>query len=389
MIVMLTQVILSAAALLDKCVFYGMMITKIDDFDHLVNIGVIEVGTSQRQYHVMDGHSFNRLTIKDDKIGKFYASSKMIGQRKVDYCILETGIRGKPTGNLMCNSVDEYKDWLDEVAAHLINKYGIHVDLNHFDEIKIKVVEINKTFKLDGDFGDYHRAIKVIMSNLPKTLSAQVDWSKVNDRGYEVETYSAKPPKRKSKNFLELKIYNKTKSIQNIIVLNDDYMRVEITLTGSQKIKQSFGTNRLNDWNDDLINDYFDKQIEKLMIKPLQKWKKQRDKELIELMKQQRKNDIRHWQTNVLRIVASQEIDKKCPIILDVNEMINVLSKLGISSKRISEIGNNMRHQAQKYEPMFCRNDDVKLQEIVLKVTAKEAVDVRNKTEIAGIAKTA
>ena len=46
------------------------------------------------------------------------------------------------------------------IAAHLAFDYGINVD---FSDVSVKELEINRTFRLDNDFSEYHRVINLIM----------------------------------------------------------------------------------------------------------------------------------------------------------------------------------------------------------------------------------
>ena len=97
----------------------------------------------------------------------------------------------------------------------------------------------------------------------------------------EYETYYAATKKNsKSDRYLLLKIYNKTKALEKIIVLTDSYMRVEIRLIGSERVKRAFHTNRFAELTDEIINAYFDGQMQTMIVKPYRKWQEQQRKYL-------------------------------------------------------------------------------------------------------------
>ena len=260
-------------ALIDKVIFNNINILKIKDIVDLLNRGIVEISSSEVRYRTADGEAFNKLVIENDGvINKLVAGSKMIGNSRVDYCTLEVNIKPTEVGNLMCYTVVEYMERLLAIQEHLRVAYGIIAD---FSKISVKEIEINRTFKLKGNFEDYHRVINLIMSNLPRYLKNQMDYKKVTDGGSEYQTYYATSKKNnKSKRYLLFKIYNKTKAIENIILLTDSYMRVELRLVGAEKVKKTLGTNRFLEMRDNMINKYFDDQVSKLIVAPFEKWKK-------------------------------------------------------------------------------------------------------------------
>lgn len=379
-------------ALLDKAVFGNIFILGFDDKQQLMNENIVELTNSKVKYITANGQEFNRLLIENDGvIDKMVAGSKLMGNKRLDYCNLETTVKNSEVGNLACYTLNEYVGQLITIQEHLKNCYGIDAD---FSDLTVKELEINRTFKLEGDFEDYHRPLNLIMTNLPSYMKNQMDYKKVVKGNTEYQTYYATSKKNnKSKRYLLFKIYNKTKAIEHIILITDSYMRVEFRLVGAEKVKKALGTNRLAELSDQTINDYFDKQIESMIIKPFEKWQKDRDKYIVNLMKEQRDKDIRHWQTNVLRILQNEEISQKRPVLLDIEELIPLVDKLNLSSKRRSEVKGNFRKQAARYESVFCNKDDVKMKEILEKLTvkdtAKELEDTAKQPSIDGMQKTA
>ena len=348
--------------------------------------------SSQVRYITASGQTFNKLLIENDGvINKLIAGSKIIGNKRVDYCNLETTIKPTGTGYLVCYTVEDYLGRLIEIQEHLEKSYGIIAD---FSDINIKEVEINRTFKLEENFENYHRVLNLIMTNLPQYLKNQMDYKKVMNGSSEYQTYYAtSKTTNKSKRYLLFKIYNKTKAIENIILLTDSYMRVEFRLVGAEKVKKALGTNKFAELTDKIINNYFDEQIDKLIKKPFEKWQKDRNKYLVGLMKKERERDIRHWQSNVLRILQNEEIAQKRPVLLDIEELIPLVNQLDLKPNRRYDVKSNFREQSKKFETVFCNNDHLKMNEIIDKLTAKDtATEIKNtvkNTTIGGMQKTA
>ena len=368
-------------ALLDKAVFGNIGILGFDNIENLIKNDIVEITSSKVKYITASGQVFNRLLIENDGvIDRMVAGSKLIQNKRVDYCNLETTIKNDKVGNLACYTLDDYVGRLIEINNHLKNTYGIEAD---FSDLTVKELEINRTFKLAGNFEDYHRVINLIMTNLPSYMKNQMDYKKVVKGNTEYQTYYAtSKTTNKSKRYLLFKIYNKTKAIEHIILMTDSYMRVEFRLVGAEKVKKALKYNRLAELSDQIINEYFDNQIKSMIVQPFKKWKQERDKYLVKLMKDERERDIRHWQTNVLRILQNEEIAEKRPVLLDIEELIPLVDKLNLPSKRRSEVKSNFRKQAHKYESVFCNNDDAKIQEILDKLTAKDTAETAVNTVI-------
>jgi hypothetical protein len=365
-------------ALLDQLEVGGITILDFENFEELIKKNIVEVSTSKVRYRTLTGQEFTRLNIeKDSLIDKMVAGSKVMGNKKIDYCNISTTIKDNEVGNLACYTVSDYVEQFMEIQKWLKNQYGIEAD---FSDMTLKEIEINRTFKLDNDFEAYHRIIQLIMTNLPNYMRNQMDYREVTKGSSEYQTYYAtSKATNKSKRYLLFKIYNKTKAIENIILLTDSFMRVELKLVGAEKIKKALGTNRFAELTDKLINEYFDNQIQKMIMQPYQRWQKERNKYLVELMKDQHNNSY-HWITNTLRILQDNEIRQKKPILLDIEELIPLVNKI-ISPKKRNDIKHTFRTQAQQYEKAFCNNDNLKMLEIIEKLTSKEEPTLNQDTD--------
>ena len=366
-------------ALLDKVQFGNIFILGFKDKKALLEMGVLEDNPNAKiKYNLPNGDSFTRLTIKDRMIDKLFASSSPVGSGNQNFCHMELSIHGEH-GNLICYTVDEYFDYLLEVKDHLLQEYGIEAD---FSDVRFRKMEINRTFKINHEFKAYRRVMQVLMGNLPRSLKRQAEYREVEKDCIAYDTYYAKSSEsNKSQHFIEVKFYNKTKQLQKVILLSEEYMRLEFKLTGSGKIKDDIGTNCFAEITDKMINNYFQQQVTKMFINPYCQWVKARNKSLIKTMKELRVKDKR-WIINLLRLLEDAEIRDKKPSLLDIEELIPLINELNIKDKdKRYKIKNAFRNQSKKYETVFSNNDNEKLMEILSKIQVE--VPKNNGTKVA------
>lgn len=358
-------------ALLDKAVFHNIRIKGFTNMDELARRGNLEVNEkSSVRYITESGQEFTKLHIGGDGlIDRMVAGANLLNNSRIDYCTLDTSIKDTEAGNLSCYTVEEYASLLGKIQDRLICNYGIDAD---FSQIGLKELEINRTFRLDSDFENYHRALVVIMNNLPGTFKGQMEFMDKDGNFRETNTYYATTARsRKSERYMLFKIYNKTKSVEKVIVMTESYMRVEIRLVGSEKIKRSLGTNKFYELTDEVINQYFDAQIQKLIVKPYEKWKAGRDKYLVSVMRERIQVNEKHWKVDTLRVLQNEEIKRRCPVLLDISELIPLVNEVVADKKQRYKVKCTFRKQAEKIEDAFCNNDHLKLEEIMAKLAAK------------------
>lgn len=354
-------------ALIDQIMFANIEILSINNIQFLIEKNILEITTSPIQYNLSNGTSFSRLNIEGDfLIDKMIAGVMRKGNTVIKYCNLVLSINSNTFGNLYCYTVDQYKKRLYKVQKHLLIEYGI---LSDFNNITIKEIEINRTFILNEAYSKYRRVITLIMHNLPKELKYQMTYLKNEKSQFEYESYYATSKKtKKSNRYLELKIYDKTKAITNKIILSASYMRIEFRFVGTQRIERALSTKYFSFLTDEIINNSFDKYIQRYIIRPFNSWKPERDKYLLKLIYQEREKDVRHWQINLIRILTNEEVAKGFPILLDVEELFPLLNNMHLTSKRKYEIKRNFQNIAQKYTTAYCQKDHIKLNEILQKI---------------------
>lgn len=371
---------------LDKIGLKDGEIISIDDLEELKQRNVLFVNEKSKKsddesqntsdkYVTRNNQSFSYMKIKKDgEINQLKAGKSGFGKQ---YVILQTNVCDGNIGNLQGNTVKEYHEQIKRIEKKLQSNYGIQAS---FDNSTVNYIEINRTFRLEHDFNAYSRDIELILAEMPRMNYVSEFGDTLLDNTYfeekfnqiEAHTVWNKQGKSKNKQFQMVSIYNKSKQIRGAIYLDGDCMRFEITLVGVKNIQSAFKTTKLYELTDEKINQYFAEQIDKLIVKPLDRWRAKRNAYLKKLIKSEREKDIYNWQVNVLRVLNTQEnIHHGKPCLLDVSELYPIIDKIKDINRK-QRVKDRFLVQAEKYEKIFCNRDDLKLQEIIDKLLVVE-----------------
>ena len=371
---------------LDKIGLKDGEIISIDDLEQLKQRNVLFVNEKSKKsddesqntsdkYVTRNNQSFSYMKIKKDgEINQLKAGKSGFGKQ---YVTLQTNVCDGNIGNLQGNTVKEYHEQIKRIEKKLQSNYGIQAS---FDNSTVNYIEINRTFRLEHDFNAYSRDIELILAEMPRMNYVSEFGDTLLDNTYfeekfnqiEAHTVWNKQGKSKNKQFQMVSIYNKSKQIRGAIYLGGDCMRFEITLVGVKNIQSAFKTTKLYELTDEKINQYFAEQIDKLIVKPLDRWRAKRNAYLKKLIKSEREKDIYNWQVNVLRVLNTQEnIHHGKPCLLDVSELYPIIDKIKDISRK-QRVKDRFLVQAEKYEKIFCNRDDLKLQEIIDKLLVVE-----------------
>ena len=385
---------------LDKIGLKDGEIISIDDLEELKQRNVLFVNEKSKKsddesqntsdkYVTRNNQSFSYMKIKKDgEINQLKAGKSGFGKQ---YVILQTNVCDGNIGNLQGNTVKEYHEQIKRIEKKLQSNYGIQAS---FDNSTVNYIEINRTFRLEHDFNAYSRDIELILAEMPRMNYVSEFGDTLLDNTYfeekfnqiEAHTVWNKQGKSKNKQFQMVSIYNKSKQIRGAIYLDGDCMRFEITLVGVKNIQSAFKTTKLYELTDEKINQYFAEQIDKLIVKPLDRWRAKRNAYLKKLIKSEREKDIYNWQVNVLRVLNTQEnIHHGKPCLLDVSELYPIIDKIKDINRK-QRVKDRFLVQAEKYESIFCNRDDLKLQEIIDKLLVVECAtlseDCQDKDDI-------
>lgn len=391
---------------LDKIGLKDGEIINIDDLEELKQRNILFINEKSKKsddekntsdkYVTRSNQAFSYLRIKKDgEINQLKAGKSGLGNQ---YVTLQTNVCDGKIGNLQGNTIKEYHEQIKRIEEKLQSNYGIQAS---FDNSTVNYIEINRTFKLEHDFNAYSRDIKLILAEMPRmNYTSEFGYTLSDDTYFcekfnQIETHTVWNKRRKSKckSFQMVSIYNKSKQIRGVIYLDGDYMRFEITLAGVKNIQSAFKTTKLYELTDEKINQYFAEQIDKLIVKPLDRWRAKRNAYLKKLIKSEREKDIYNWQVNVLRVLNTQEnIHHGKPCLLDVSELYPIIDKIKDINRK-QRVKDRFLVQAEKYESIFCNRDDLKLQEIIDKLLVVECAtlseDCQDKDNIVADVKSA
>ena len=358
---------------LDRIVLINCEILVVEDVETLAELNIVKVPPKQTDddettrkkscYTTLDGQKFEYLKIeKEDCIDVLKAGVTNFGKQ---FCTLELSVNKGSTGNLEGNTLNEYMEQLTDIQNYLIDNYGILID---FSNARLKSVEINRTFKIEHKFCEYSRPLMLILSQMPymKKISvfADVDKGKITH-----ETFSAwnkKSNLSKNKEFKKVIFYNKTEQLETRgFLIGDNFMRFEIKVFGERNIEKCLKAKYFINLTQNDIDKWFSEQVDTLIVKPMEKWKKARDKQVKTVLKEELERGGT-WLINALRRFTAYELENEIPLILDICEVYPVIDKLEIDDK--SRVKNRFLQQSLKYERIFTRNDSNKLTEIINKL---------------------
>lgn len=173
---------------------------------------------------------------------------------------LECGTRFKSTvqlsinnpeySNLYCMTVEDLQEKLVNVKGYIANNYGLDFD---FSESVASMIEINKTFRLKDEYNLYNDSISTIRTLIEgSTNKAFIDVGEVinnrffhNSKYFKVSRY-------------EVKMYNKSAEMKSKhIKVESNIMRFEITCKNKRAIERFFGTTKVFDMKQEVLNEKY------------------------------------------------------------------------------------------------------------------------------------
>lgn len=369
---------LATQARLDKLSLTNIRLDLIEFPEELEKKSYLINGKNDFKFTTLNGERFTNLSITDDEFGSIKFGINFA--KKHEYSKLNTSVKNDIGSNIICNSVQDYQKQLERTKEYLIDQYGIHVD---FDDAILNSLEINKTFAIKDDITAYRRVLQLVANNVPKNKKMnQVSIFGKKADGLEAETFVVTSRRSrvgksgktsKSKQYEELVIYSKSNQIEKIISLQKEFLRIEIKIVSSAKIKKMFGINRFSQFSNEKINEFFNQEVKELIIDPFEKWQENRNEKVLKIMQKQRLQDSQNWVVNTLLTILNEEIKNNVPVILDVSEILPLINQLNIEDKsRRYKIRENFKAQAKKRANVLCNNDHLKMLEIINNLQKKE-----------------
>lgn len=366
---MITKKVNEKKALIDKVKFGNVFVTDIASPEELVKDGKLfksymtdDTGEDVLAY---------KLNVNEDAYTIKTGYSPLVGA----YANMHTYIRDDDVGNLICKDINAYRRYIEDIKSNVKEKHGVTLNTSH---MTINEIEINRTFAVESPMPEYERVFTLLMAILPAKSRLRIDTTYANrkDGNVNVNTYYAKSGRNKSYG-VEIKWYNKTQQLNSIyrIVLEKEYVRFEVKLWGSQKLKRELGSNRWADLTDEKINEWFDRKVQEWIVKPVERWKEKQKKTLTKLIRGYKEEDGYKWVNRCLTRVLDAEIAPKGghkPLVLDVEELIPLINELFPNGNRRKRVKSAFRAVAIQDSRSLTNRDDLKLDEILAKLTAKE-----------------
>ena len=350
---------------LDRTIIGNFEITGID-FERALSFSEEKVSiecSGENLYYLKDGHAFSRLKIVDNYMfGVCTVYMKCMNGTRFVYASMDISIGTVRETNFQNQTMEEFKLRLDTIREYLVNKYGVVAD---FMQATFKNLEINVTLPLKHKFKEYHRVFNLMMYNVVlRNSKPTLEFKAENKKNAEQEVTGI----CMKNNCLEVKIYDKARQLreQNKADLLGEYMRLEITLLTTRKIREVFGTNRVYQITNKMIEQYFEKQCRKLLIKPYEKWKEKNREQLKKIMEEHRGKSERNWKANLLKQCSNLEQKNLLPVLLDIDDLLQIM-------KETDRHGNYQRdkrsllQQAELYT-VYLNHDSRKFEEIFSKL---------------------
>lgn len=363
----------STHALIDKVEINGFEVLNIDDVVDLQRKGIVTTKENAVNYiPTQYGERYSSIKIRDTNL--FNSFTYALTNSGCLNAELSISVTHDKYHNLNCFTAEMYREKLIEIQAFLMLQYGIKVD---FSNAKYKSIEINKTIMLDSYFYEYNRVIPVVMFVLPPKLKLkQVNYfveenrksRKVSEWSNRIDTYYKRSGKKTG---LEVKIYNKTKQLENKyhIKLRHHYLRYEITLISNGKIKRTLGTNEVQLLDDEILNQYFTNFIKENVQKAYLEYCSKCEKELIKILKMQYVPKGTKWVGDTLSKIQDAESDRKLPLLLDVEQLLPLLSNLPFQNRQSKSRAKKLFiDDCSKNRKGLVKGDDKKCEEMLQKL---------------------
>lgn len=289
------------------------------------------------------------------------AGTKKTPQIKQDYARMDIFVGDELQGNLQNMTVAEYHKKIKWIFQYLYEEYGITVNLQN---LKFSEMEINCTFELKEEFYKYHRVLRLMMFNLPKSYRKLGQISGINKREQRIEAETF----YRGNSSTEVKIYDKKKHLEQTIQfrLEENMMRIEFILKKSQKIKEVFKSTLVSDLTDEKVNEFYYQQFSRLFEKTYRKWQTENGNQLRDMITYHRNKSKNCWKSNLLRECSNIEQVNQVPLLLDVNDLLVQVKALD-KDRHYQRIAKSIMEQCN-YNNIYLQNDSAKAEEIICKV---------------------
>ena len=236
--------------------------------------------------------------------------------------------------NLKPLTIEEYRQRVADIFTDIEYIFGI--EYNYSSAVFTKI-ELNKTFTIEKEFKSYKTALNLLYSNIPPNRFSNnelklAEWSSINSsqNTKNKETMQVKSKRRTLKTYDKVKqlidVFGQNNIDKRLLELNHTVRRFEYTITDKEILKKYLTTNAVFDEHitDKALKTLFDEFIEKDILNPYYKWRKQNTQNLIDLI-----NDCKavsqHWRLELIRRCRAYDNLHNIPLLVDVNDLKGAL----------------------------------------------------------------
>lgn len=280
-----------------------------------------------------DWMHIKRLQIKDKRVGQLNIEYRKTTLDNQYHVISSLHVNASDTNNLQNLDAYGYRQRIKAVVKAYNDLYGIQIDA---DYAKIKRLELNATFKIQGGFKEYIRPLSLLMSNIPASrykdnYSNTVKyhtWQEIRDKSIEIETFLVKNTST------ELKIYNKIKQLKDCKYIQqsmpENVIRIEYTFKDNRVINRQLGD--INNISDIKLLAVFWDNLNRDLIKPYNVWCKHNLKDLKNVLKKHLSANKNDWCSQFYRECRQFEVVNNRPLLFDISDCQQVLKTLKIAN---------------------------------------------------------
>lgn len=344
---------------LDRIVITGFRIIQVNIDKLKRKKEVVFEDQGNEKYLLDNGDEFSKLKIIDNVwFGTLIAGTKKTKYGKHDYSRMDINIGNQETGNLQNMTVEEYKNKIHHIFSYLYEEYGI---LAESKEIRIATMEINATFAIKDEFYKYHRALRLMMYNLPDYYLKITEVEKKNKKKSRLESETF----YRGNQSMQIKIYDKKRQLQYAkgFTTDNNIMRIEFVLKNAQKIREVFHSNFLNDLTDEKVNDFYIMQFRKLFEKKYLDWRKTNGSRIKQMIISHKNRHCTRWQINLLNECRNFEQTNRIPILLEINDLLEQV-KLLEQNRHYNRIEKSILNKCELND-VYLQNDSKKVEEIL------------------------
>lgn len=349
---------------------YGFEIESIDPA-YLNSDNVNFVTGIDSKLKTKEGINIQNLTIKDTYFGQLKCGAYK------NNVVTSIGLSVSACNNFRNLTAAQFQKRIDDVFKYVYEKYKVKIKYD-FKLLYISKIEINITFKLNGRYSEYRRALFVLISCIPskrfnsnscrgKNATNKITAIYSSEKGGNyLETINIKNSSR------ELTIYNKSQQLRDTGKLNltDDYMRIEYKLKRKDSYINTYLGETVADLTDENISRLFIEMFTEDIIKPTEEFKnkiKNNLKNIINgyIVKNNGKVPTK-WIDNLLESSCNYEIKNNISMIIDYTDIIEVIN----NTKEFKQPRRSIKRLENKIDKTFSylKNDNQKIDEIIYKI---------------------